>query len=250
MSPAERRERGTEASGQDPAPQQSGVPDRPVRSQAAGPGPSAIRMRISRADPWSVMTTSCLVLLGLGACVLVTMVLVWAMLTAMDPEAWPSFGWTLVIAAGVVTLEVVLGTAMATLGAFLYNMSSQYAGGVHLTLAEDAAATSDLRPDLRPDLLPDVGGVFHRFQDRLGFPPPGCGARYVEFVDRCGDAWRRLRGRAGGGRITPQDTRQDSWYDTRQDKDRRPGPDDGHGHDRDRRDRDDPDTRVEETTPG
>ncbi|MFD4974855.1 DUF3566 domain-containing protein [Streptomyces sp. NPDC058424] len=251
MSPAERQERGTEASGQDPAPQQGGVPDRPVRSQAAGPGPSAIRMRISRADPWSVMTTSCLVLLGLGACVLVTMVLVWAMLTAMDPEAWPSFSWTLVIAAGVVTLEVVLGTAMATLGAVLYNMSSQYAGGVHLTLAEDAAAASDLRPDLRPDLLPDVGGVFHRLQVRLGFPPPGCGARYVEFVDRCGDAWRRLHGRAGGGRITPQDTQQDSRYDTRQDKDSRPGPDDGHGQgDRERRDRDDPDTRVEETTPG
>ncbi|MFE4412946.1 DUF3566 domain-containing protein [Streptomyces sp. NPDC093064] len=247
MSPAERQERGTEASGQDPAPQQCGVADRPVRPQAAGAGRSAIRMRISRADPWSVMTTSCLVLLGLGACVLVTMVLVWAMLTAMDPEAWPSFGWTLVIAAGVVTLEVVLGTAMATLGAVLYNMSSKYAGGVHLTLAEDAAAASDLRPDFRPDLLPDVGGVFHRLQDRLGFPPPGCGARYVEFVDRCGDAWRRLRGRVGGGRIT----RQDSRYDTRQDKDSRPGPDDGHDQDdRDRRDRDDPDTRVEETTPG
>ncbi|MFF4145377.1 hypothetical protein ACFY0A_29250 [Streptomyces sp. NPDC001698] len=101
--------------------------------------------------------------------------------------------------------------------------------------------------------------MFHRFQDRLGFPPPGCGARYVEFVDRCGDAWRRLRGRVGGRRITPQDTRQDSPYDTRQDspydtrqdKDSRPGPDDGHGQDdRDRRDRDDPDTRVEETTPG
>lgn len=259
MSPAERQERGTEASGQDPAPQQCGVPDLPVRAQAAGPGPSAIRMRVSRADPWSVMSMSCLVLLGLGACVLVTMVLVWAMLTAMDPEAWPSFGWTLVIAAGVVTLEVVLGTALATLGAFLYNMSSQYAGGVHLTLADDPA----LAREGRPELLPDVGRAFHRLQDRLGFPPPGCGARYVELADRCGDAWRRLRGRAGDWRTarqgsrqdTRQDSRQVSRYGTRQDEDSRPGPDDGHGHghgqdDRDRRDRDDPDTRVEETTPG
>lgn len=247
MSPAERQEHGTEVSGQDPAPQQCGVPDRPERPQASGPEPSAIRMRVSRADPWSVMAMSCLVLLGLGACVLVTMVLVWAMLTAMDPEAWPSFGWTLVIAAGVVTLEVVLGTALATLGAFLYNMSSQYAGGVHLTLADDAAMTCEGRPEL----LPDVGRVFRRLQDRLGFPPPGSGARYVEFADRCGDAWRRLRGRAAGRRLTRQGTPQDSRYDTRQDEDSRPGPDGGHGQDgRDRRDRDDPDTRVEETTPG
>ncbi|MFJ6561291.1 DUF3566 domain-containing protein [Streptomyces sp. NPDC091412] len=247
MSPAEHQERGAEASGQDPAPQQCGVQDRSVRSQAAGPGPSAIRMRVARADPRSVMSMSCLVLLGLGACVLVTMVLVWAMLTAMDPEAWPSFGWTLVIAAGVVALEVVLGTAMATLGAFLYNMSSQYAGGVHLTLADDPAMVREGRPDL----LPDVGRAYHRLQDRLGFPPPGCGARYVEFADRCGDAWRRLRGRAGDRRTARQGNRQDSRYDTRQDADSRPGPDDGHGqNDRDRRDRDDPDTRVEETTPG
>ncbi|MFB7455081.1 MULTISPECIES: DUF3566 domain-containing protein [unclassified Streptomyces] len=217
MSTAEHQEDGTEAaSGQRPDPQR----------------PSAIRMRVSRADPWSVMTTSCLVLLGLGACVLVTMVLVWAMLTALDPEAWPSFGWTLVIAAGVVTLEVVLGTALATLGAFLYNMSSQYAGGVHLTLADDAAAGSGPRPEL----LPDVGRVFRRLQARVGFPPPGWGARYVEFVDHCGDAWRRLKGRATG-------------HD--RDGGRGQGPGRGSGHDeRARGDRDDPDARVEETTSG
>ncbi|MFI9599914.1 DUF3566 domain-containing protein [Streptomyces sp. NPDC052043] len=234
MSPAEHQERGAEAPGQEPAPQQCGDPDGPVRHQASQPRPSAIRMRVSRADPWSVMATSCLVLLGLGICVLVCTVLVWAMLTAMDPEAWPSFGWTLVIATGVVTLEVVLGTALATLGTLLYNMSSQYAGGVHLTLADDAAAAGEPRPEL----VPDVGRLFHRLQDRLGFPPPGCGARYVEFADRCGDAWRRLRGRVGGGT-------------DRQDQDAGPGRDGGRGRDdRDRGDRDDPDTRVEETTPG
>ncbi|MFJ4513578.1 DUF3566 domain-containing protein [Streptomyces sp. NPDC088816] len=221
MNTAEHQEDGTEgASGQRPVPQR----------------PSSIRMRVSRADPWSVMTTSCLVLLGLGACVLVTMVFVWAMLTAMDPEGWPSFGWTLVIAAGVVSLEVVFGTALATLGAFLYNMSSQYAGGVHLTLADDAAAG----PDPRPELLPDVGQVLRRIQDRVGFPPPGWGARYVGFVDHCGDAWRRLKGRAAGHGQAAGDGGHGGH-----------GQGGGSGHDkRGRGDRDDPDTRVEETTSG
>jgi hypothetical protein len=195
--------------------------DRPQRDRRT------VRLRVSRADPWSVMTTSCLLLVGLGVCVLVTMMLVWCVLSVLDPDAWPSFGWALAIAAGVVTLEVVLGTALATLGAFLYNMSSQYAGGVHLTLSDDIPAAEAACSGL----LPDVGRLLRRLQARLGFPPPGWGARYVDFADRCAEAGRRLR------------------------RTRRPGlsrhGDRGGGTGRDRRDgQDDPDARVEETTPG
>ncbi|MFE9169796.1 DUF3566 domain-containing protein [Streptomyces kebangsaanensis] len=194
--------------------------DRPQRDRRT------VRLRISRADPWSVMTTSCLLLVGLGICVLVTMMLVWGVLSVLDPEAWPSFGWALAIAAGIVTLEVVLGTALATLGAFLYNMSSQYAGGVHLTLADDIPAAS-----AGSELLPDVGRLYRRLQARLGFPRPGWGARYVGFADRCAEAGRRLRRteRSGPSRRDERDGRTDPG---------RPGG------------QDDPDARVEETTPG
>lgn len=194
--------------------------DRPRRHRRT------VRLRISRADPWSVMTTSCLLLVGLGVCVLVTMMLVWGVLSALDPEAWPSFGWALAIAAGVVTLEVVLGTALATLGAFLYNMSSQYAGGVHLTLADDPPAAS-----AGSELLPDVGRLYRRLQARLGFPPPGWGAWYVGFADRCAEAGRRLR------RTRRPGTSRRDGREGRTGRGRRGG-------------QDDPDARVEETTSG
>jgi hypothetical protein len=43
-------------------------------------------------------------------------------------------GFTMLIAV----VDVVLLTAVATLGAFLYNMAAALLGGVELTLAEDA----------------------------------------------------------------------------------------------------------------
>ncbi|GAA0922511.1 DUF3566 domain-containing protein [Streptomyces thermoalcalitolerans] len=198
--------------------------DRPHR------GRRTIRLRIARADPWSVMTTSCLLLVGLGICVLLTMTAVWVVLSLLDPDAWPSFGSTLTIAAGVVTLEVILGTALATLGAFLYNLSSQYAGGVHLTLADDIAAAEAAGAAL----LPDVGRLYRRLQARLGFPPPGWGARYVDFADRCAATGRRLRRTRRPGSLRPDER---SCPTGRTDRDHQSG-------------RDDPDSRVKGTVSG
>ena len=42
-------------------------------------------------------------------------------------------GFTIIVAA----VDVVLLTAIATLGAFLYNMSASLLGGIEVTLAED-----------------------------------------------------------------------------------------------------------------
>lgn len=192
-----------------------------------------MRLRISRADPWSVMTTSCLLLVGLGVCVLLTMMMVWGVLNMLDPDAWPSFGWALTIAAGVVILEVVLGTALATLGAFLYNMSSQYAGGVHLTLSDDPPAAEAAGSAL----VPDVGRLYRRIQARLGFPPPGWGARYVDFADRCAETGRRLRRTRRPGSLRPDERGGSTGPAGRTGRDHRIG-------------QDDPDPRVEGTTSG
>lgn len=198
--------------------------DRPQRDRRT------IRLRVSRADPWSVMTTSCLLLVGLGICVLLTLTAVWGVLGLLDPETWSSFSWTFTVAAGVVTLEVILGTALATLGAFLYNISSRYAGGVHLTLADDTPAAEVAGAAL----LPDVGRLYRRLQARLGFPPPGWGARYVDFADRCAATGRRLRRTRWSGSLRPDER---SCPTGRTDRDHRTG-------------RDDPDTRVEGSMPG
>ncbi|MEV5428213.1 DUF3566 domain-containing protein [Streptomyces sp. NPDC052701] len=97
-----------------------------------------MRLRMARTDPWSVMTVTFLVSLALGVCVIVTVAVLWTLLSAIGQDPWPSLGWMLVITAAVTVLEVVLVTVLATLGAFAYNLSAGFIGGVELTLAQDA----------------------------------------------------------------------------------------------------------------
>ncbi|UXY23276.1 DUF3566 domain-containing protein [Streptomyces cynarae] len=95
------------------------------------------RLRLSGADPWSVMTTSFLISVTLGLCSIVTVALLWVLLTVVGAVAWRSLGWALALTAGVAVVEVALTTALATLAAFLYNMSAGLVGGVELTATED-----------------------------------------------------------------------------------------------------------------
>lgn len=149
-----------------------------------------VRVHISGADPWSVPRVCSLALLGFGVCVSATLGVVWIVLKVTGQEPWLPAGWALLVAVAVVAVEVVLGTALATLVAVLYDLTSAHAGGLRMTLSDDApeAAAGPL-----PSPLPDVARVLGRVRARLGFPPPGSGARHVEFADRCGRARRRLR---------------------------------------------------------
>ncbi|MGW1603500.1 DUF3566 domain-containing protein [Streptomyces eurythermus] len=99
-------------------------------------GRRPIRLRLSEADPWSVMVTSFLLLAGLGVLVVATAGVSWIMLSAMVPDVLPAFGTFLAVAVGVVIVEVVLGTGLVTLGAFLYNLSAQFNGGVEIAVTE------------------------------------------------------------------------------------------------------------------
>ncbi|MFI9244911.1 DUF3566 domain-containing protein [Streptomyces sp. NPDC053086] len=82
------------------------------------------------------MVTSSLMLGGLGVVVVVTACVAWIMLEAVAPDVLPALTTVLGIAVGVVSLEVVLGTCLATLGAFLYNFSAQYSGGVEIAVTD------------------------------------------------------------------------------------------------------------------
>ncbi|WP_449340851.1 DUF3566 domain-containing protein [Streptomyces canarius] len=106
----------------------------PAAGAAAAPGPRTIRMRISEGDPWSVMVTSFLLLAGVGILAFATTVVLWILMEAMAPDVLPDLGTVVAIAIGVVTVEVVLGTGLATLGTFLYNLSSLYSGGVEVSV--------------------------------------------------------------------------------------------------------------------
>ncbi|MET8943237.1 DUF3566 domain-containing protein [Streptomyces sp. NPDC004542] len=117
------------------------------------------RLRVAKADPWSVMKVSFLLSIAIGICTVVASAVLWMVLDAMgvfstvggqiseatgstestgfDLQAFLSLPHVLTFAAVIAVIDVVLATALATLGAFIYNLSAGFVGGIELTLAED-----------------------------------------------------------------------------------------------------------------
>ena len=131
-----------------------------VAETKESPKPSRrARLRMTRIDPWSVMKTAFLLSIALGIVIVVSVFMVWSVLDAAD--VWSSINQTVRDVLGgesatsfdiedylgtrrvvgfamiVAAVDVVLLTAIATLGAFLYNMSASLLGGIEVTLAED-----------------------------------------------------------------------------------------------------------------
>ncbi|MEV7429522.1 MULTISPECIES: DUF3566 domain-containing protein [unclassified Nocardioides] len=136
---------------------------RPGTATGAAPtgsrAPRRARLRLTRVDPWSVMKTAFLLSVAFAVVTVVSVLMVWSVLGAAD--VWDSInrtvqdivggqdasdfdvkdylgtsrvlGFTMLVAA----IDVVLLTAVATLGAFLYNMAAALLGGIEVTLAED-----------------------------------------------------------------------------------------------------------------
>ncbi|AVT30991.1 hypothetical protein C6361_17600 [Plantactinospora sp. BC1] len=126
-------------------------------SSAASRGPRRARLNLKRIDPWSVMKFSFAVSLVLFIVVIVaTSVLYLAldamgvfdsvngtltdMISASGGQGGSTFQITakgVILTSGLIGLvNVVLFTALATLGAFIYNVCADLVGGVELTLAE------------------------------------------------------------------------------------------------------------------
>jgi hypothetical protein len=140
----------------------------PVARPAAAPrrtpdrarAPRRARLRLSRVDPWSVMKVSFLLSIAFGIVTVVSVFMVWSVLgaagvwssinntvsdTVSSPDNLSTFniedylgmsrvlGFTMLVSV----IDVILITAVATLGAFLYNMAASLLGGIEVTLAED-----------------------------------------------------------------------------------------------------------------
>ncbi len=114
------------------------------------------RLRLTRLDPWSVMKTSFLLSCALGVVTFVAVLMVWSVLgmagvwesvnsavasidTASTFDVTDYLGTSRVLGftALVAVFDVVLLTALATLGAFLYNMAAALLGGIEMTFAEE-----------------------------------------------------------------------------------------------------------------
>ncbi|MER0481250.1 DUF3566 domain-containing protein [Streptomyces sp. Edi2] len=132
---------------------------RPRTGAGTVPRTRKARLRVARADPWSVMKVSFLLSIALGICTVVAAAVLWMVMNAMgvfstvggtiseatgssdgagfDLQSFLSLPRVLLFTSVIAVIDVVLATALATLGAFIYNLSAGFVGGVELTLAED-----------------------------------------------------------------------------------------------------------------
>ncbi|WP_405599903.1 DUF3566 domain-containing protein [Streptomyces sp. NBC_01410] len=148
-----------------PSPQGGGAPQpgaavrRPRTGARTTPRTRKARLRVAKADPWSVMKVSFLLSIALGICTVIASAVLWMVMDAMgvfstvggtiseatgsnesngfDLQSFLSLPRVLIFTSVIAVIDVVLATALATLGAFIYNLSAGFVGGVELTLAED-----------------------------------------------------------------------------------------------------------------
>ncbi|SCL22814.1 Transmembrane protein of unknown function [Micromonospora nigra] len=126
-------------------------------SSAASRGPRRARLNLKRIDPWSVMKFAFAVSVVLFIVVVVATSVLYLALDAMGVFTSVNDSLTDLVNAGggqgasgfritakgvilssalIGLVNVVLFTALATLGAFVYNVCADLVGGIELTLAE------------------------------------------------------------------------------------------------------------------
>ncbi|MFI6682971.1 DUF3566 domain-containing protein [Streptomyces sp. NPDC050485] len=145
-----------------PAPQRGSRSEavrRPRTGARTTPRTRKARLRVAKADPWSVMKVSFLLSIALGICTVIAAAVLWMVMDAMgvfstvggtiseatgsnesngfDLQSFLSLPRVLLFTSVIAVIDVVLATALATLGAFIYNLSAGFVGGIELTLAED-----------------------------------------------------------------------------------------------------------------
>jgi hypothetical protein len=139
----------------------------PTASTAGAARPAAVsvnrgrrvKLTVSRIDPWSAMKMSFLLSVALGIAMVVMVAVLWTILAGMGVfdqidsmitqvlagattkpvsiQDYVGFGRVVSLSVVIAVLDVVIMTAIATLGAFLYNVCSALVGGLQLTLTDD-----------------------------------------------------------------------------------------------------------------
>lgn len=131
----------------------------PVTASVPAAAPRRVRLVVSRLDPWSVMKMSFLLSVALGIITVVSISIIWLVLNSMgvfggindlltnlgSSESSSgsgvrdaiSFGRIVSGATIVAVVNVVLLTAVATLGAVIYNIAAALVGGYLVTLTDD-----------------------------------------------------------------------------------------------------------------
>jgi hypothetical protein len=133
------------------------------RSRSTEPGRAPrvrrARLKIVNVDPWSMMKVSFLFSVALGLVFLVAVALLWTALDVMgvfssvnhtvsdvsggansssfNVSSWLSLPRVMGMATILALIDTIVITAMTTLAAYLYNLSTDLVGGVEMTFAEE-----------------------------------------------------------------------------------------------------------------
>lgn len=133
---------------------------RPVATSAAPAKPTrTARLRLVYIEPWSVMRMTFLLSIVLGIATVMAVLVIWAVCsgagvfssinhsvrdtvgstttTPFDITDYLGLGRVLGFTMLAAVINTILLTAIATIGAFLYNMSANLLGGVEATYAEE-----------------------------------------------------------------------------------------------------------------
>jgi hypothetical protein len=164
VTPAERATASAQSSGATSRP--TGDATRAVPQSAAQQNrprngvdavPRRVRLTLARVDPWSVTKLSFLLSVAVGIALVVATSVIWSVLDGMgvftdldgllrdvvgaevdfDLLDYVGFGKVISLATVIAVVDVVLLTALSTIVAFLYNVSSALVGGLHVTLSDD-----------------------------------------------------------------------------------------------------------------
>ncbi len=161
----EARAKAPQGTGTHPGRETKPGKSKPVGSKAAA-GKGAPRrtrraqLRLVQVDAWSVMKTAFLLSIALGIVLVVAVAIIWSVLGSagvwdsinsivrqavgnssgkqFDIQEYAGTSRVLGLTMIVAVLDVILVTAIATLGAFLYNLSAALLGGIEVTFAEDS----------------------------------------------------------------------------------------------------------------
>jgi hypothetical protein len=117
------------------------------------------RLRLLRVEPWSVMKSAFVLSIAIGITFVVAVATLWSIIDAagvfeivgdlvvdltesesssgLEVTDYVGFSRVVGLATVIAVVDVVLLTALATLFAFLYNLSASLLGGFEITLAED-----------------------------------------------------------------------------------------------------------------
>ena len=143
-----------------PAAAPAAVPAAAVQQAPRG-GVRRARLMVTRLDPWSVLKSAFMLSLSFAVILLVATALLWYVLdvlrvfdtlgrtvnditgtgtTQFDLGAVISFGRVMGVALVIAAFEIILVSVIATMFAFLYNLTVGITGGLEVTLSEDSSS--------------------------------------------------------------------------------------------------------------